>query len=982
MTVQPLHNVATENAASKELLVVGPNVKDVGQLLSGLARPVDILRLAADTSPLVQIANALQTRQVTDTLHILAHGEPGAIHLGGEPLDLGGIYTHDEEIAAIRDALGPNAKIALWACSVGWLGIGEQFIEAIENKTGAEVFASDRPVGAAALGGDWQIGTKSPFKKLIQEAYAHTLPTFDFSATPDTNSTYEQTVDGVTMTVELFGGSTTNIGSFFGGLDGPHFYYQGGSLNYITVSFSSAVDITSWKYGQYSFSGDVTFSVTGGSGSDILLGASGTLSPTDWKSVTEITVTGNLDSYFDTIVFSTPVPNDAPLLGGTPADETATEDVAAAIDLSAYAISDGDGDDPITLTLTVDRGTIASVDGNGAFDSVTIASSGTTSMTLQGSASALNTYLDDTTHIVFTTDADDTTTAILTVTPNDGTVDGTPDTVTITISAVNDVPAVSGLVGSVTVNEDETGNFDLSNSSFADIDSAGDITVTLAVDGGTFTAAGTVDVAVGGTGTDTLSLTGTVTEINTYLDTASAVQFTGTSNLNGTNTNTVNVSVDDHDGSSTLLLDTVDINITAVNDDPVITLPAAPTLVLGATDVAIADTINITDVEGDDVTVTLAPSWSDTVSLDITGLTFTDGDGTDDTQMTFSGTLAAVNTALDTLTISQNTPGATTSGISISAIDGNGGSHSQMLSITIANTAPEFDDADDTISLTVAEDASATTITGLGVTDPDTSNTLTWSEGSTTASKGTVSFSGTPSATGNAGDLPTSYTYTPDADAEGSDTFTVDVSDGNGGTDTITVNVDITPSNDAPVITTSSGTTAFTEGGIAYIDSALIISDVDEGDLLTSATITISSGYEAGEDYLEPSAALAVDGIDTFTVIGNTLTLTSTAGATAAKWQEALRQVFLFNTSDTPSTSDRTISFTLNDGDTVSAIVTKTVSVTAVNDTPVVTTTTGSAAFTEGAAAIVIDAAATIADADHATYDSVSIHISGNYETG
>jgi len=136
----------------------------------------------------------------------------------------------------------------------------------------------------------------------------------------------------------------------------------------------------------------------------------------------------------------------------------------------------------------------------------------------------------------------------------------------------------------------------------------------------------------------------------------------------------------------------------------------------------------------------------------------------------------------------------------------------------VSNSAPEFDDADDTISITVTEDGGAQSISdganGLGVTDTDTGDTLTWSEGTTTASNGTVTISGTTSASGSSGDLPSgSFTYTPDANFNGSDTFTVDVSDGNGGTDTITVNVTVTAVNDAPVLdnTQSPTLTAITE---------------------------------------------------------------------------------------------------------------------------------------------------------------------------
>ncbi|NBR07493.1 MAG: hypothetical protein EBT92_17255, partial [Planctomycetes bacterium] len=58
--------------------------------------------------------------------------------------------------------------------------------------------------------------------------------------------------------------------------------------------------------------------------------------------------------------------------------------------------------------------------------------------------------------------------------------------------------------------------------------------------------------------------------------------------------------------------------------------------------------------------------------------------------------------------------------------------------------------------------------------------------------------------------------------------------------------------------------------------------------------------------------------------------------ATLAQWEAALRAVTYTNTSQTPNTSTRTISFVVNDGTSNSNTATKDVSVTAVNDTPVV----------------------------------------------
>ncbi|NQZ10759.1 MAG: FG-GAP repeat protein [Algicola sp.] len=109
---------------------------------------------------------------------------------------------------------------------------------------------------------------------------------------------------------------------------------------------------------------------------------------------------------------------------------------------------------------------------------------------------------------------------------------------------------------------------------------------------------------------------------------------------------------------------------------------------------------------------------------------------------------------------------------------------------------PLFDDADNTITLALDEDAAAVSITdgnsGMAVTDGDIGNTLSWTLGSITPNKGVVTISGTSDSEANGGHLPSGvYTYTPNIDANGEDSFSVVVDDGNGGSDTLAVNVSI-----------------------------------------------------------------------------------------------------------------------------------------------------------------------------------------------
>ena len=100
-----------------------------------------------------------------------------------------------------------------------------------------------------------------------------------------------------------------------------------------------------------------------------------------------------------------------------------------------------------------------------------------------------------------------------------------------------------------------------------------------------------------------------------------------------------------------------------------------------------------------------------------------------------------------------------------------------------------------------------------------------------------------------------------------------------------------------------------------------------------------------------------------------------------AQWQAAYRAVTYTNSSDTPNTSNRTISFQVNDGALNSNLGTQTVSVAAVNDAPVVTTAGGTTAATEQVA-VAIDPTVTVTDPDNTTLVSGTISITGNFQSG
>ena len=126
------------------------------------------------------------------------------------------------------------------------------------------------------------------------------------------------------------------------------------------------------------------------------------------------------------------------------------------------------------------------------------------------------------------------------------------------------------------------------------------------------------------------------------------------------------------DGANTTGPQTFRITVTPVNDAPFHTLPFNPTtnqhtpLVFST---ATFNAISIGDVDAgtDAIRLTLTAA-NGTLSLgSTTGLAFVEGDGVDDVTMTFTGTIAAINSCLNGLTFKPN-PGFTTGSQGVASI--------------------------------------------------------------------------------------------------------------------------------------------------------------------------------------------------------------------------------------------------------------------------------------------------------------------------
>lgn len=651
-------------------------------------------------------------------------------------------------------------------------------------------------------------------------------------------------------------------------------------------------------------------------------------------------------------------------------------------------------------------------------------------MTFRGQISDINAALSG---LLFTPTLNFNGATSITITTSDLGNFGTPDmsgSVPVEIDTdvipINITPVNSGPVNTVpaaqTVDEDTDLIFNLANGNQIQISDAvdgnlGAMLVTLSVTNGVLTLSGTAGLTfITGTGMNnaSISFTGLVADVNAALE---GLRFRGNQDYNSSSPRLPAVlSLTNNDqgntgaGAALSDTDTVTINITAINDAPVNSyggsaIPASPAVITalertpfllsGATAITVAD-VDASEAASPDtnvVQVTLTATDA-TVSLgSMLGLSFTVGDGTADTTMTFTGTIAAVNTALSGSTFLPDP-------MFVTATAG------RFATLTITtddqghSPAPARNDTD-TLSFDVLEvndppiirfngtDTSATPAAGQTVAeeaglvfntagsrlitvsdsafDPTPTTelfqvTLSVLNGTVTLGSipgtllftfsdadGTGSGDGTSDATmtfrGTIADLNTALdglTYTGNLDYNGADTLTVTLNDrgflGNGGSRsrTATVGITVTPVNDTPSVTAPASTNAVEATNKTFstlAGNAIQVSDPRDA---ISAT-----GTEIYQVSLSASrGVLTVSGFTglLFSVGDGTSDAAMTFTGTLNNLNAALNGL-IYRTTDSSGTDSLVV--TLNDqgnvgsGGALTATATVNITIDGLNDAPV-----------------------------------------------
>ncbi|MFD0666317.1 tandem-95 repeat protein [Ramlibacter sp. MAHUQ-53] len=565
-TPRPASRSALMPEHARELILADGLATDIGRLLEGAQAPV--LRVGEVADPVRAISLALAGESV-DVLHIVAHGRREGFRLGGHWVDAAALRAQAHLVA------GWNVRrIALWSCSVGQ---GSALVRTLARLTGAQVFASDRPLGRVGeerlwrLDGEGEGAPQVPFAAPVLAAWDHQLASFTFSqvwqvtntadkesnnhtfnyATPLFSAADGTIVDGTTS--RTFTGNDVSATLTIPGLAQPVYGWisrpikVGGQV--VGFYMWTDSDFTSLALAQADGNADADGNTAQNTG--YILAVPGKESAFSSGSI------GSSSDRVDTALNSLIPVNSGPVAKNDTA--TLNEDAVNATGSVLTNDTDANGD---TLVVTGFTYTV-----NGTTNSVTVTTSTAGSASISGVGSFT---LASNGTWTFTPEANYTgPVPVFTYTVADPWGLTSSATLSLSITPVNDAPTVTAAAGApagsadlVTTPEDTPIVLALSDfGTFADVD--GDALVKLQITG--LPTDGRLQYD-SGSGFTNVSATGL--EVTAANITAGKLRFVPDANENGSPYATFTFKVSDGTTYSASSY-TVTVNVTPVNDAPV-----------------------------------------------------------------------------------------------------------------------------------------------------------------------------------------------------------------------------------------------------------------------------------------------------------------------------------------------------------------------------------------------------------------------------
>ncbi|MFZ2651434.1 MAG: DUF4347 domain-containing protein, partial [Burkholderiaceae bacterium] len=155
--------VPAQAAATTEIAFVDVALPDAQSLIDDLqaqrdaGRRIEVVRIESGEDGITRMGEVLAGRTDISAVHVLSHGSDGALQLGSTQLDAATLLARAGELAQWSSALAQDADLLLYGCDLAAGSTGQQLVANLAALTGADVAASDDLTGSALRGGDWTL---------------------------------------------------------------------------------------------------------------------------------------------------------------------------------------------------------------------------------------------------------------------------------------------------------------------------------------------------------------------------------------------------------------------------------------------------------------------------------------------------------------------------------------------------------------------------------------------------------------------------------------------------------------------------------------------------------------------------------------------------------------------------------------------------------------------------------------------------------
>lgn len=145
------------STASTAIAVIDPRVMDAQWLRDQVQPGTVAVVLERDRDGLTQVAELLDRFGGATSLHVVAHGRPGALRLGASTVDGRSWFRFGEVLGRWRDRLGRSPEVVIYGCRVAATDAGQSFLRTLAAQSGSVVRAATSFVGQVARGGSWSL---------------------------------------------------------------------------------------------------------------------------------------------------------------------------------------------------------------------------------------------------------------------------------------------------------------------------------------------------------------------------------------------------------------------------------------------------------------------------------------------------------------------------------------------------------------------------------------------------------------------------------------------------------------------------------------------------------------------------------------------------------------------------------------------------------------------------------------------------------